>query len=123
MAAMAYDEQLANRVRSAIPPGVRAVEQTMFGGLAFMLGGHMFCGVVADELMVRLGREGTALALPGKGVRPMDFTGRVMTTMVMVGPDGLRGRALPTWVDRGIRYVASLPPKPQGASRVRKVAG
>ena len=74
-----------------------------------------------DELMVRLGREGTGLALGGKGVRPMDFTGRVMTTMVMVGPDGLRGRALRPWVERGLQYVASLPPKPRARPGVRTV--
>src|SRR5215471_4643031 len=63
----------------------------MFGGLAFMLGGHMFCGVVKDTLMVRLGPDGARRALDRPHVRPMDFTGRPMKGMVFVEAAGLRG--------------------------------
>ena len=52
---MAYDENLADRVRDLLPPGDVVTERHMFGGLTFMLGGHMFCGVVRDTLMARLG--------------------------------------------------------------------
>ena len=57
---MAYDEDLAERVRAVLPAGAAVTERQMFGGLAFMLGGHMFCGVVKDTLMVRLGPDGAA---------------------------------------------------------------
>ena len=51
---MAYDEHLADRVRTALPRGAGVTEQKMFGGLAFLLKGHMFAGIVGNELMVRL---------------------------------------------------------------------
>jgi len=60
---MAYNEDLAGRVRAVLPPAEAVTERQMFGGLAFMLGGHMFCGVVGDTLMVRLGPEGADRAL------------------------------------------------------------
>jgi hypothetical protein len=55
---VAYDEDLADRVRAVLPAAEAVTERLMFGGLAFMLGGHMFCGVVKDTLMVRLGAGG-----------------------------------------------------------------
>ena len=85
---MAYDEDLADRVRAALPDGEEVTERRMFGGLAFMLGGHMFCGVVKDTLMLRLGPEGAARALGQPHVRPMDFTGRPMKGMVFVVSHG-----------------------------------
>ena len=66
---MAYDEDLAGRVRAVLPRGEAVTERQMFGGLAFMLGGHMFCGVVKDTLMVRLGPEGADRALGQPHVR------------------------------------------------------
>ena len=52
---MAYDEDLADRVRAALPGDAEVTERRMFGGLAFLLGGHMFAGIAGNELMVRLG--------------------------------------------------------------------
>jgi hypothetical protein len=84
----------------------------MFGGLAFMLGRHMFCGVVKNAaLMVRLGPDGADRALGQPHVRPMDFTGRPIKSMVFVAPAGLRGTALRRWIDAAAGYVRSLPPK------------
>jgi len=91
---VAYDEDLADRVRAVLPPGEAVTERQMFGGLAFMLGGHMFCGVVKGTLMARLGPEAADRALELPHVRPMDFTGRPMKGMVFVDPAGLRGDAL-----------------------------
>jgi hypothetical protein len=54
---VAYDDDLTGRDRAVHPRGEAVTERQMFGGLAFMLGGHMFCGVVKDTLMVRLGPE------------------------------------------------------------------
>ena len=106
---MAYDEDLADRVRAALPDGEEVTERRMFGGLAFMLGGHMFCGVVKDTLMVRLGPEAAEQALGQPHVRPMDFTGRPMKGMVFVDPAGLHGDALRQWVDAAAGYARGLP--------------
>jgi TfoX/Sxy family transcriptional regulator of competence genes len=83
---VAYDDDLANRIRAVLPHGAAVTERQMFGGLAFMLGGHMACGVVKDALMVRLGPEGADRALKQPHVRPLDFTGRPMRGMVFVEP-------------------------------------
>jgi len=109
---VAYDEDLADRVRAVLPPAEAVTERQMFGGLAFMLGGHMFCGVVQDTLMVRLGPEGADRALNQPHVRPMDFTGRPMKGMVFVEPGGLHDAALREWVTAAAAFARALPPKP-----------
>jgi TfoX N-terminal domain len=116
---VAYDEDLADRIRTVLPAGEAVTERQMFGGLAFMLGGHMFCGVVKDALMVRLGPDGANRALDQPHVRPMDFTGRPMKGMIFVEPGGLHGTALQQWVDDAAGYARSLPPK-HAAPAVRK---
>lgn len=108
---MAYDENLADRVRRVLLGEAVLSERKMFGGLAFMLGGHMCCGVVGDKLMLRLGPEGAEAALASRHVRPMDFTGRPMAGMVFVEPDGLRGSALRRWLEQAAAFVRTLPPK------------
>ncbi len=115
---MAYDEDLADRVRTVLPRGEAVTERQMFGGLTFMLGGHMFCGIVKDSLMVRLGPDGAERALDQPHVRPMDFTGRPMKGMVFVDPAGLRGVALRQWVNAAAGYARGLPPK--HAARARR---
>ena len=108
---MAYDEKLADRVRGALD-GVDGVgERKMFGGIAFMVDGHMACGIVGGDLMVRLGPDRAEAALERPHVRPMDFTGRPTTGMVFVEQSGLRGAALGRWVGEAVAFVGSLPPK------------
>src|SRR5215471_7171010 len=94
-----YDESLARRVRDVLA-GIdgEITERKMFGGLAFMLNGHMFTGIVGDELMLRLGEAGAEAALRRDHVREMDFTGRPMKAMVFIEPAGLEGPALDEWV-------------------------
>ena len=116
---MAYDETLAERIRGVLPVGDMR-EQKMFGGLAFMLDGHMLCGVVGDTLMLRLGPEGADRAQQRPHVRPMDFTGRTMKAMVYVDPPGLRGASLRRWVADAAAFVATLPVKTASASRNSK---
>jgi hypothetical protein len=113
---MAYDEDLADRVRAAIPRGADVSERKMFGGLAFLLNGHMFVGVVGNELMVRLGYQAAQQALERDHVREMDFTGRPMKNMIFVQPPGLRGPALQNWVTAAADHARSLPPKPPKTS-------
>jgi len=82
----------------------------MFGGLAFLLRGHMVCGVVGDALMVRVGPAQYEAALGRSHVREMDFTGRPLKGFVFVGPPGIRSaRQLESWVERGLAFVRSLP--------------
>ena len=96
---MAFDELLADRVRGVIAAIDGEVsERKMFGGLAFLLNGHMFAGIVGDDLMVRLDAEGAQAALRREHVREMDFTGRPSKSMVYVAADGLQGAALSEWV-------------------------
>ena len=85
---MAYDEGLAERIRGLIAGDPRMEERKMFGGLAFLCNGNMACGIVGDELMVRVGPDAWADALTQPHAREMDFTGRSMKGMVYVGIDG-----------------------------------
>lgn len=116
---MAFDETLAARVRANLG-GRDVTERKMFGGLAFLLGGHMCCGVQGQDLMVRVSREDHPAALREPGARPMDFTGKPLQGMVYVGPAGIESEAqLAHWVEHAVAYAASLPPKSAG-SRSRK---
>jgi hypothetical protein len=109
---MAYDETLARRVRAQLADQTDLRERMMFGGLAFMVGGNMCCGIVGEELMVRVGPGGYAAALAQPHAREMDFTGRPMTGMVMIAKDGLASdEALERWIGQGITFVSSLPLK------------
>jgi len=84
----------------------------MFGGIAFMLAGHMAVGVIGDDLMVRLDPEDAAKALREPHTRPMDFTGKPAKNMVYVNAEGTASdEDLAAWVDAGADYAASLPPK------------
>jgi TfoX/Sxy family transcriptional regulator of competence genes len=100
---MAYDERLAERVRRAMPAGAPLTEKRMFGGLTFMVNGVMCCGVLKDQLVVRVGKAGHDEAVAQPHARPMDFTGRPMRGFVYVKPEGLRtARALKAWIQRGL---------------------
>jgi hypothetical protein len=109
---VAYDLALAERVRSALASRADVVEMKMFGGIAFMVGGHMACGIVGEDLMVRVGPEAHAAALAQPHVRPMDFSGRPMRGYVYIDPDGLAADVdLVRWVERGASFARTLPPK------------
>lgn len=110
---MAYDEQLADRIRTILHAECDDVrEQKMFGGIAFMAGGHMCVGVIGEDLMARLGEDGADAALDEPHTRPMDFTGRPMKNMVYVEPAGTASDdALRAWVRRALAFVETLPPK------------
>jgi len=109
---MAYDEDLAARVRSELASRGDVTERKMFGGLAFMVGGNMCCGVTGGDLMLRLGADGADAALDEPHARPMDFTGRPMAGFVFVAAEGTATSSdLQRWVDRAVQFAASLPPK------------
>ena len=109
---MAYNEDLAHRLRGALAAQGGVSERKMFGGLVIMVNGHMCCGVMGDELMVRVGpaQHDAALALPH--ARMMALGGRPMRGMIIVDAEGAAGdEELAAWVGRGLAFVASLPPK------------
>lgn len=109
---MPYEESLAERVREALIDREDLTERKMFGGLCFMLGGNMLCGVMGSELMVRVGPDGYGDALAQSDAREMDFTGRSMRGMVYVAAAGIAEEAaLAGWLGRGIAFAGALPPK------------
>jgi hypothetical protein len=110
---VAYDEDLADRVRGVFGEGgVHPVEQRMFGGLAFMVSGHLTVGVLGDEIIVRVGRDAYEDALRLPHAREMDLTGRPMTGIVHVGAEGIaEDEELRAWIRRGLDFTGSLPPK------------
>jgi len=109
---VAYDEDLADRVRLLLSGLSEVREQKMFGGLAFMLAGNMACGVLGNELAVRVGKENLDDALSQPHSRPFDMTGRPMRGFVCVSATGVSSEeGLAEWAGRGIAYAQSLPPK------------
>jgi TfoX/Sxy family transcriptional regulator of competence genes len=109
---LAYDEGLALRIRDVIGGRPDVTEKKMFGGIAFMAGGHMACGIVGAELMVRVGPDAHNDALARPHARLMDITGRPMKGMVMVGREGIVSEeGLREWVERGLGFAGGLPPK------------
>lgn len=116
---MAYDQRLAERIRSLLKGRKGVTEKEMFGGLAFLRDGKMFVGIVKDELMARVGKEAHDEWVKKRGARTMDFTGRPMLGYVFVKPAGFVGRALAPWVERCWEHVDKVkksPPKPQKAA-------
>ena len=109
---MAYDEGLATRVREVLGDRPGLAEKQMFGGLAFLVSGNMACGVRGDDLIVRIAADAAESVQAEPGVRPFDLTGRPMKDWLMVGADGhAEDDDLRRWVDRGLAYASSLPPK------------
>jgi len=109
---MAYNEKLADRIRAIVGDRPDLTERKMFGGIAFMLNGNMFCGITRDDLMARVGPESFEEALSRPAARPMDFSGRPMKGMVFVGPQGYStDDQLRAWVEQTLDYTRSLPVK------------
>ncbi len=109
---MAYDEQLAQRVRLILEERPELVEKKMFGGVSYLLNGNMVCGINGDQLIVRMSEIEFMDALTQPHVRVFDLTGRPMKGWVFVGPSGIAGdNDLKKWVESGLRYAQGLPPK------------
>jgi TfoX/Sxy family transcriptional regulator of competence genes len=117
---MAYDERLAQRIRSALEGNRFVTERKMFGGVAFLLKGLMFVGVSDTALMARVGKANHADSLARKHVRVMDFTGKPMLGYVFVDAEGIRTDAqLRFWLERCEKFVATLPPKGDKGPKTR----
>ncbi|MBK7196967.1 MAG: TfoX/Sxy family protein [Myxococcales bacterium] len=108
---MAYDEATAARVRAILAKrGHEVVEKKMFGGVCFMVRGHMCCGFANRSLMLRVGKAAYLDALDRPHARPMTFTGRPLAGFVYVDPAGYKTDAqLAAWIERGTDFVATLP--------------
>ena len=109
---MAYDEGLAMRIRERLDEARDVVEKKMFGGIAFMVNGHMSVGVIGSELMVRLSKDQHADVLAQPHTRVMDFTGRVMKGWAYVSEDGIADDdVLDYWVMRCATHARAQPGK------------
>ncbi len=109
---MAYDEKLADRIRRVLGKRIALTERKMFGGIAFMLRGNMCCGVLNDELILRIGPGQGEKALKKPHTRPFDFTGRPMKGFIIVTPRGHKSdEALQKWVRLATKFASSLPAK------------
>jgi TfoX/Sxy family transcriptional regulator of competence genes len=105
---MAYDQQLAGRVRTALGKRPRITERKMFGGVAFLHDGRMCCGVTGTDLVVRVRAREMPRVMAQRHVRPMDFTGRPLRGFVFVSEGGYRTAAqLRSWIARALRFVES----------------
>jgi TfoX/Sxy family transcriptional regulator of competence genes len=110
---MAYDETLAARIREHTS-GEPVVEKKMFGGLAFLLGGHLSVSASGQGgLLVRVDPADSDAFLAEPGVTPMQMGNRApMDGWLRVAPDAVADEpALARWVERGLAFARSLPPK------------
>ncbi len=109
---MAYNEELAQRMRARLKRKPGMVEKKMFGGIGFLVNGNMACGVNKQDLIVRLSDQDFAAALKKPHVRIFDMTGRPMKGWILVSPAGYASEAaLESWIEKGISFAKSLPSK------------
>jgi TfoX/Sxy family transcriptional regulator of competence genes len=117
---MAYDETLASRVREILRAVEGFSEKKMFGGICFLVHGNMCCGVLKQDLVLRIDPEYGADVLNRAHARPMDFTGRPMKGFVLVAPGALASaQELRGWVSLALSFARKLPPKAPGKSVAR----
>ena len=115
---MAFNEQLAQRVRENLPSGLAIEEKKMFGGLCFMIDDKMCCGIVKDEVMLRLDPETMDSALSKNGARPMDFTGKRMKGFIYVSEESWSmDTELRYWLDEALDYNKRVEPSKKKKAR------
>ncbi|NGX31429.1 MAG: hypothetical protein K940chlam8_00797 [Chlamydiae bacterium] len=108
---MAYNQQLAEKIRQALNNCKGVVEKKMFGGMCFMVHGKMCMGVVKDDAMFRLDPKIYDEALKKEGCRPMDFTGRPMKGFVFVGDKAISTKKdLDYWVQLALDFNKKAKP-------------
>jgi len=109
---MAYDEGLAQRVRELISDQPGYQEKKMFGGIGFLIHGNMACGVIREDLIIRVGADKYTDSLLQPHVELFDITGRAMTGWVIVKEPGYRNDLdLEGWTGQGVDYALTLPAK------------
>ena len=119
---MAYDMEVAGHIRTLLSGRTDVAEQKLFGGLCFMVRGHMCCAVSGrGGLLVRVGPDAPASVLGEPHCAPMEMRGRVMTGYVRVAPEGYETAAgLKKWVMRAVDFVATLPKRAKKAAKKTK---
>jgi hypothetical protein len=110
---MAYDEKLADRIRTLLGDRAGLTEKTMFGGLGFMIGGNMAIAASGHGgILVRVDPEESDTLVATTVAEPMEMRGRQMAGWLRVDTaDVADNKALGEWVDRGVAYASSLAPK------------
>ena len=108
---MAYNEKLAERIRSELK-GIPFVEKKMFGGVGFLIHGNMACGIHKEDLIVRVDPEKHVKLMKKPHAKPFDTMGRPMKGWLMVEPEGCKtARQLSIWINEGIGFALKLPAK------------
>jgi hypothetical protein len=110
---MAYDEALADRIRALIGRERDLTEKKMFGGLSFLIGGNMAIAASGQGgVLVRVDPEQSDALVAETNAKPMVMRGREMAGWLRVDTEDVRTKAqLAKWVERGVAYARSLPPK------------
>ena len=109
---MSYDEGLAERVREILEEEPGFAEKKMFGGICFLLFGNMVCGVVKDDVIIRVGAEKYEEAMKLPHTRKFDVTGRTLRGWVMILARGLDSdEELAEWVQKAVVFVRTLQAK------------
>jgi TfoX/Sxy family transcriptional regulator of competence genes len=113
MLGVAYDEDLADRIRELTAGEPDVAEKSMFGGLAFLVGGNMAVAASGQGgLMVRVDPASTEVLLTRPHALPFEMRGRPLRGWLRIDAEGVRtGHQLASWVERGVAYARSLPPK------------
>ena len=124
IAAVAYDEELARRIREVIEGEPDLTEKKMFGGLGFLIGGNMAVAASGQGgLLIRVDPAESARLLSTTKARPMEMGERPVQGWLRVDPEDLRTkRQLVRWVQLGTKYARSLPAKRQIHRGVRRKA-
>jgi TfoX/Sxy family transcriptional regulator of competence genes len=110
---VAYDEDLANRIRELIADQPDVTEKQMFGGLAFLIGGNMAVSASGQGgLLLRCDPAATDELVAKQHARRFEMRGRQMDGWLRIDPEGVKTkRELERWVKRGVTYARTLPPK------------
>jgi TfoX/Sxy family transcriptional regulator of competence genes len=109
---MPYSTDLAARIRSQLGSAAGITEKKMFGGIGFLINGNMACGVIGEDLVLRIKPEDTTQVLAQPDTRPFDFSGKPMAGWIYVDPAGFTtDPELKDWIQQGIDYAKSLPAK------------
>jgi TfoX/Sxy family transcriptional regulator of competence genes len=111
--AMAYNIKLAERIRAEVQ-GLPIIKKKMFGGVGYMLNGNMACGILGDDMIVRVGLDEYESLLKRAHVKIFTMKGgpKPMKGWLMVEPEGYKtSRQLAQWVKTGVEFALRLPPK------------
>lgn len=113
---MAFDEQLAQRLRDHLSARGDVSERRMMGGLCLLVSGNMLCGIDRsrdgrDRFMFRVGKHNEAQALRKPGASIVDMGGNRLGGFIFVDAEACRGKRLAGWLDLALGYVGDMPPK------------